>query len=469
VTLNIRLALVMLGLSVGSLSSADITDNWARVQMRERHIPGMVIGVYRHGRAIKVGTYGYADLEQKTPVRRNTIFEICSITKQFTAAAILLLAEDGRLNLDDPITRHLRELPDSWSPVTIRSLLQHTSGINDDAFDFDFPENSFADAIKKLTKRVPHPFRRWQYSNMGYWLLANLVSLSSGKPYFEFLQERIFRPLRMNDTHPNEQEQIIERRARGYRWNATLKADVNAPMLTDKIGSGAGGLVSTIDDLNLWSEALKRGTLLKPASRREMLRPARLTGGDLAWPDGMSAGGYGLGVFLSGTAGHRVEKHSGGWADASAQLTRFLDDDLTVVVLTNFGGWDARPFIGEVIATSYLKGYGGLQWSTTADPDPAVLRDALAVAASFRTKTPLLDRLTEAYRKEPEKNLDAWQKAEITQLKFVQRIPQGERTVFLYRDTKRNMMFVVVRDANGKIDSLMEFETPTPIAVGPER
>ncbi len=461
--------MVLMGLSVGSLSPADITDNWARVQMRDRHIPGMTIGVFRHGRAIKVGTYGYADLEQKTPVRRNTIFEICSITKQFTAAAILLLAEDGRLNLDDPITRHLRDLPDSWSPVTIRSLLQHTSGINDSAFDFDFPENSFTDAIKKLTKRTPQPFRRWQYSNMGYWILANLVSRSSGKPYFEFLQERIFKPLRMNDTHPNSEEKIIARRAQGYRWNPALKSEVNAPMLTDKIGSGAGGLVSTMDDLNVWSEALKRGTLLKPASRREMLRPARLIGGDVAWPDGMSSGGYGLGVFLSGTSQHRVEKHSGGWADASAQLTRFLDDDLTVVVLTNFGGWDARPFIGEVVATAYIKGYRGPQWTLGADPDPNVLRDALAVAASFRTKSPMLDRLTESYRKESEKNLDAWQKADFSQLKFVQRIPQGERTIYLYRDTKRNLMFVVVRDADGKLDSLTEFETPTPIVAGPER
>ena len=460
--------MVLMGLSVGSLSPADITDNWARVQMRERHIPGMTIGVFRHGRAIKIGTYGYADLEQKTPVRRNTIFEICSITKQFTAAAILLLAEDGRLNLDDPITRHLRELPDSWSPVTIRSLLQHTSGINDEAFDFNFPENSFADAIRKVTKRVPHPFQRWQYSNMGYWLLANLVSRSSGKPYFEFLQERIFKPLRMNDTHPNSEEKIIERRARGYRWNPALKAEMNAPMLTDKIGSGAGGLISTIDDLNVWSESLKRGTLLKPASRREMLRPARLSGGDVAWPDGMSSAGYGLGVFLSGTARHRVEKHSGGWADASAQLTRFLDDDLTVVVLTNFGGWDARPFIGEVIATAYIKGYTGPGWVAAEDPDPAVLRDALSVAASFRTKSPRLDRLTEAYRKDSTKSLEEWQQATISELQFVQRIPQGERTVFLYRDIKRKLIFILVHDADGKIDGLTVFGMPTPISTGPE-
>ena len=462
-----------MSLSVGTLSPADITDDWAQSQMRERHIPGMIIGVYRHGKAIKIGTYGYADLEQKTPVRRNTIFEICSITKQFTAAAILLLCEDGKVNLDDPVTKHLPEIPSSWSAVTLRSLLTHTSGIDDGAFDFDFPELPFSEAIKKVTVKVPVPHRRWEYSNMGYWLLSNVVARASGKPYFQFLQERIFDPLRMKDTHPNQRDTVMERRARGYRWNPALKTEVNAPMLTDSIGTGAGGLVSTVDDLNRWSEALKHGTILKPASRSAMLEPARLGNGDTAWPDGMATRGYGLGVFLSGTEQHRVEKHSGGWADASAQLTRFLDDDLTVIILTNYGGWDVRPFVGEVIATEYLKGYRGPEWLSAPDPDPSVLRDAITVSASIRAKSPMVERLTESFRKALDENAGAiaqsLDQVKTTGLKFVQRIPQGDHTVYLYRSEGQNLVFVVSREADGRIDSLSSFPIPAPVSVVNEK
>jgi hypothetical protein len=151
------------------------------------------------------------------------------------------------------------------------------------------------------------------------------------------------------------------------------------------MSGGAGGILSTPDDLNLWSEALKRGKLLKPNSRTEMLTMARLTGGDIAWPE--FADGYGLGVYLRIRDGKRIEKHSGGWDDSSSQLTRFLDDDLTVVLLTNRGVIDQRPWLGEAIGEYFLG--RSLLPDNSGRPDPD----------SARTK--LLQTSLESLRAEP--------------------------------------------------------------------
>ena len=420
------------------------------------------MGIYKGGKVKKLRGYGMADLEENVPVRTNSLFEICSITKQFTATSLLLLAQDGKLNLEDPILKYLPELPKTWTDISIREVMQHVSGMRDSSFNNEF----VADPYKHLASMpIPKPKEAWSYSNMGYWFLGRVIEKASGLSYFDFLQKRIFNPLGMKDTHPNTPGPLIERRARGYGWDPKAKQNVNEPILTDDLGYSAGGIISTANDLNIWSEALKHGSILSAASRSQMLSPARLDGGDAAYAEGMSSIGYGLGVFLSGTAAHRVEKHSGGWADASAQLTRFLDDDLTVVVLCNEGGWQERAWVGEEIGRFFIKGFHLPSWNPVSDPDPAVLQHLREFNDSVIKKQANVSLVTDALAKEINTSPDlASTQAKALNLsgaQFVQKIPQAKVNLYLYRLTAQDPQLLRVDlDANGKISNYDIYPLP---------
>ena len=443
------------------LVQADAVDDWAKAQVEKKHIPGMVIGVYRHGRPIKVGAYGYADLENGAKVQKNSIFEICSITKQFTAAGVLLLQEDGKLQLSDPVSKHIADWPKAWSSVTLPDLLTHTSGLNDENFDFDKPD--YKEVVKSMAANIiVPPGEVWEYSNFGYLTLGRIIEKASGKSYYSFLQERIFDRLGMKDTHAKSKSTLTPRRVRGYGWNG--KAYVNRDWLTAEVGLGDGGLLSTVEDLNKWSEALKHDKLLKPASRALMLTPGRLKSGELGWPDGMGFG-YGLGVFLDGPANHRVEKHSGGWQDASAQLTRYLDDDLTVVVLTNYGGWAERPWVGQAIAHLFDPKLELPTYETAVDPEPAKLelyRKAVSEMVAKRVPKDLLSvRLATFFGPAIEDVAASLKDAKTADLEFVRKVPQGKGAIYLYRHEVPTPEIVFVRfDESGKIANFDSFPIP---------
>lgn len=448
-------------LFAASIAAADKIDDWVKLQMSAKHIPGMVVGVYRHGKPNKVAAYGFADLENNVKVRKDSIFEICSITKQFTAAAILLLAEDGKLKLDDPVSRYIAEWPKSWASVTLRQLLNHTSGLNDDRYDFAAP--TIKDSVKAMESNlIVPPGQVWEYCNFGYMAAGRVIENASGKPYYTFLQERIFGPLGMADTHPNDTVAVTPRRVRGYGWEG--KGYVNRPWLTAEQGLGDGGLISTVDDLNKWSEALKHGRILKPGSRAEMLEPGKLVSGDVAWPEGMGYG-YGLGVFLAGTPDHRVEKHSGGWADASAQLTRYLDDDLTVIVLTNYGGWAERPWVGQSIARLVNPKLALPSYEAKADPDPAkveVLRKFIVELGARRIPK---DLVSERFAWQLSQNIDgaasSLKELDPSGLRFVEKIPQAAGAIYLYRLEKPEPTLFYLRfDGSGKLAAMDSFPVP---------
>ena len=453
--MTFRLFLCALITITAAVASADKIDDWAKTQMAAKHIPGMVIGVYRHGKPVKTGAYGFADLENSVPVKRNSIFEICSITKQFTAAAVLLLAEDGKLTLDDPVSKHITDWPKPWQSVTIRQLLNHTSGINDDLYgDWEKP---LPEVLKLMMPTTTVPADQvWEYSNFCYMIAGQIVGKVSGKGYYEFLQQRIFDRLGMKDTHPNNTHSVVPHRVRGYSW--TGKSHENQPWLSQELGLGDGGLLSTMDDLNIWSEALKHDRLLKPASRAIMLTPGKV-GGDSAWPEGMG-NGYGLGVILAGTPQCRIEKHSGGWADASAQLTRLLEDDTTVVVLTNFGGWGERMYIGEAIAELISPNKYLPRWDVQPNPEPARLKAIETIFASVVRKLDLKDLVTERMAKglTSDGTTEAFKKLDVRKFQFVKRVPQGSSNIYVYRnpgETDEIQWFLF--DATGKLANLGSF------------
>ena len=292
--------------------------------------PGAAVGVQHGDRPPYVAGFGLADIEWGTAITADTVFRIGSVTKQFTAAAILLLAEDGKLGLDDTIQSVLTDYPGRERRVTIRHLLNHTSGIPNFNSLPSFPERTdltLAEVIG-LFKDLPPDFapgERCVYSNSGFILLGAVVETLSGMPYRTFLLERIFRPLGMRQTRYLYDEPIVPKRANGY--SVGPKGIVNTRTMSMTLPHAAGALGSTAGDLLTWNRALHGGRLLSAQSYAAMIEPGRLNDG--------SRSEYGFGLLNLTFRDRAVIMHSGGINGFAAMATHFPDDDLTVVVLSN--------------------------------------------------------------------------------------------------------------------------------------
>lgn len=200
-------------------AQSDAIDDYVRAEMDRRHIPGLSLAVMRNNTVVKLGHYGLADVELNVPVTGDTKFEIASMTKQFTAAAILLLAEEGKLGLDDPIARFLSDAPPSWKAITLRQLMNHTAGVRDD-WDEDaafFLRNQTDEDFLKALYAFPlnfAPGEGWAYG-AGAFVLGVVIEKISGRPYRQFMQERIFAPLGMTATSINNVFTVLPHRASG--------------------------------------------------------------------------------------------------------------------------------------------------------------------------------------------------------------------------------------------------------------
>ena len=290
--------------------------------------PGASLLVIRDGEPIVRAGYGLADLETQTRASATTNYRLASVTKQFTAASILLLAEDGRLKLDDRVRNWLPSLPQAAEPVTIRHLLTHTSGLIDyeDVIPETFkPQLHDADVLRLLESEDRTYFKpgsSYRYSNSGYALLALIVERVSGKTFAAFLRERIFQPLGMSNTVAFEEGiSTVSNRAYGYteeqdRWNRTDQSQTSAVL-------GDGGIYSSIDDLVKWDAALYDGRLLRPSSLQAAFTPATRTDD----PDVE----YGFGWRITG----ETLWHSGETMGFRNVIVRYPKRHLTVVVLTN--------------------------------------------------------------------------------------------------------------------------------------
>lgn len=311
---------------------ADAVDDFVRAQLAEHHIPGAAIVVVKNGKTIKSAGYGLASVEFNIPAAPETEFEIGSVSKQFTAAGIMLLVEDGKINLDEKISKYLPNTPDSWGKITVRNLLTHTSGIKSySSIDggFELYRNLKRDDFIKKLSAYPLDFETgtsYVYSNSGYSLLAYIIESASGKAYWDFMNARIFTPLKMTRTFDRDPKNIIPNRAGGYEWTDSklVGRDYNLTALF-----GAGTIVSTVTDLAKWDAALRNDTLLKKDSKLQMWTP-------LTFNDGKNYP-YGFGFSIREIRGHKLIAHSGQTAGFGANISRYVDDDVTVIALTNLG------------------------------------------------------------------------------------------------------------------------------------
>lgn len=328
-------------------SFGDQVDDYLKAQMEQHRIPGIALRIIHDEKVTKTATYGVANLELNVPVKPETIFEIGSITKQFTAAGILLLAQEGKLSVEDRISKHLKNTPAAWTNISIRHLLSHTSGIKSytglSGFEFTrhLTQEQFIHAIGQYPLEF-QPGESWKYCNTGFNLLGFIIENVSGRNYWDFMKERVFGPLEMTATRDRRPGAIIPNRASGYEQtnHVWINRDYD---ITDVFSAGA--LVSNIEDLTKWNAALDGDTLLNASSKEQMWTPVKL--------NNEKPTKYGFGWFIDTLNGHRNIYHGGATSGFSASIQRFPDDKLAIIFLSNTDEQIAT-MLAKHIATFYL-------------------------------------------------------------------------------------------------------------------
>ena len=316
---------------------ADNVDDLIKSQMQAHHVPGVACVVWKDGQIIKTFYGGEANLEWNTAVGPDTVFEIGSISKQFAAAGILLLAEQGKLSVDDNISKYLTNTPPSWANIKIRHLLSHTSGIHsyDDMDGFEWRQHlTQAQFIRRLGRHPVdfQPGEKWEYCNAGFSLLGYIVENVSGEDYLSFLKEHIFMPLGMTNTAFRDPVNVISHRAAGYVY-AHGKYSNRDYDLTDLFS--AGTIVSTASDLAKWDAALMDAGVLSESSKKLWWTPARLNDGRSVPVSHDGSRTYGFGWFLETQDGHKNIGHGGITSGFSAANELYPDDRLFIIVLSN--------------------------------------------------------------------------------------------------------------------------------------
>ncbi len=342
---------VICSTSVFAQQAPDAVDEYIRAEMEKQHIPGLSLLVSRDGNPIRAQGYGLANVELQVPVKPETVFQSGSVGKQFTATAVMMLVEENKIGLEDPLTKFFPDAPAAWKQVTVRELLSHTAGFTDYPKSFNFRKDYTEDEVLKIVEGIPLAYpagTKWSYSNLGYATLGILIHKVTGKFYGDFLQERIFKPLDMSTTRIISEADIIPNRAAGYRL---VKRELKnqewvAPMINT---TADGSLYFSINDLAKWDAALYTEKLLKRSSLDQMWTVAKLQNGQ------PNQDHYGFVWSIETKNGHKVIGHGGSWQGFKTHISRYVDDKLTVVVLINQADAEPGP-ITDRVAEMYLAG-----------------------------------------------------------------------------------------------------------------
>ena len=334
------LAAALFGLLLSMVSPtsarADKVDDYVRAEMREQKIPGLSIAVVRDGKVVKAQGYGLANVELNVAATPETIYQSGSIGKQFTATLVMMLIEEGKMGLEDPISKYIPDAQAIWKDITLHRLLTHTSGISNGLYaKMNMRQDYTEDELIQLIAAQPldfQPGEKWNYSNPGYVTLGILIHKATGKFYGDLLQEKIFAPLGMTTARILSEANIVPNRAAGYLMvDGKLK---NQEWVSPTLNTTADGAIYlTVLDMAKWDAALYTEKLLKRSSLDLMWAPVKLNDGKTE--------PYGFGWQINEYRGHRLIQHGGAWQGFTAQISRYVDDKLTVIVMTNLAG--ARP------------------------------------------------------------------------------------------------------------------------------
>jgi D-alanyl-D-alanine carboxypeptidase len=325
-------AIAFLGAGVGWCASDDL-DSYIQHEMETQKIPGVVFAIIDHGKIVTERAYGLANLETGTPLRSDGVFEIASVTKPFTATAIMMLVEDGKIGLDDPISKFMAQVPPAWREITVRQLLSHTSGISGMGWVesggsplLEISTQRHFDELAKLPLQF-NPGERCAYSDSGYFLLGMIIERVSGMRYAEFMQKRVFAPSGMTTTSILDRRAIIKNHVSEYTLH-DAHLEQERRVWQHELPSYFG-MLSTVDDTAKWMIALTAGHVVNHETLNQMWTGANLKDGSPALIDGMP---YGLGWFTGSINGHRVIGHPGFLGSA---IFEYVDDEYGVIVFTN--------------------------------------------------------------------------------------------------------------------------------------
>jgi CubicO group peptidase (beta-lactamase class C family) len=445
-----------------------LIDDFVASQMARQKIPGLAVGVYSRGNILLAKGYGLANVELNVPVKPETIFQSGSVGKQFVSAAIMMLVEEGKISLDDSVTKYFPDAPATWKPILIKNLLSHTSGLSEyesgeragpkGAFylRLDFTEDELAKKIEALPIEW-EPGDKWAYRNTNYVLLGIIIHKITGKSYAEFLAERIFKPLGMTSTRLISDSDIIPNRSAGYEiHDGQLK---NQEWVSPTFNSTADGtLYFNVVDLAKWDAALYTTQLLKQSSLDRIWTVYPLNDGK------PNPAGYGFAWFIGEQNHHKRIEHGGAWQGFTCDISRYPDDSLTVVVLTNLDAGHSNPgIIAHVIAGMVVPPLMLAKVAAIADNDPTVakkvahLLDQIVAGEDIRPQTSA--QLSALITPEAAANVKSmlssiWPGGVMTLVKRDTN-PKGQ-TVSTYRVSKGSdaKMITYGLDADGKIGTL---------------
>lgn len=319
-------------------------DDYIASEMKAEKIPGLSLAVVKDGVLVKLKGYGFSNLEDMATVHPDTVFQSGSLAKQFTAMGVLMLVDQGKVGLDEPISKYLPNTPPAWKDIKVRNVLSHTSGIPDyeeGGVKRDFRQDYSEDQLLALAEKMPlnfPPGSKWKYSNTGFTLLGILIHRVTGQFYGDFLREHIWQPLSMETTQVIDNDAIIPNRAQGYNL---VKGEVkHTYYVSPTLDATADGslLFSTID-LVKWDAALRARKLLSPASYGAWWTPMKLTDGTFAH--------YGFGWFIESAGGEKLIEHTGEWQGFQSQISRY-GDGLTVIVLVNLEDYNPKKLAHKV-------------------------------------------------------------------------------------------------------------------------
>jgi len=321
-------------------------DSIVNVEMQRQKIPGVSIAIIKDGRVEYIKGYGFSNLEHEVKTKPETVFQLGSIGKQFAAFAVMLLVEEGKISLEDRLTRFFPDAPASWDSITIRNLLTHTSGLGEYPRDFNFRADYTEDSLYQIIKTIPLEFKageKSRYSNMGYVTLGIIISKASGMFYGDYLQQRVFNPLGMSATRIISEKDIIPNRASGYVLeNERIK---HQRWVSPTINTTAdGSIYSTAVDMAKWEAALNAQKLLHPGSYKSMWSPVKLNDGS-TYP-------YGFGWALDSINGKLIIQHGGSWQGFEAFFMRYPEQKFTVMVFANLS-WSSPYKIAVGIRQLY--------------------------------------------------------------------------------------------------------------------
>jgi CubicO group peptidase (beta-lactamase class C family) len=348
-TLTIAALLSAATLSAQSPHLQKTVDSIVTEALKDGRAAGMTIAVVRGSDTLVLKGYGHADLEFDVPTPPRAIYEIGSITKQFTSASILLLQEEGKLSLDDDIRKHLPDYPTYGYRIPLRRLMDHTSGIKGYTELADFQRISTRklpkDSLVAIFKNRPYEFAPGDalvYNNSAYFLLGLVIEKLTGMPYGDFVKARLFDKAGMKDSYYCSENAVVKRRAHGYEMSP--KGLVRASFIDHTYPYAAGSLCASAVDLVAWNQALHGGKILKPESYQALITPESLNDGTKVR--------YAKGIVPGELAGRRSLRHGGGIPGFLSDNVYFPDDRTSIVVLVNSAGPVAPDEITNQVAAA---------------------------------------------------------------------------------------------------------------------